>query len=390
MDQSRLNLTIEQSKLFPKQPKVLAVTGTNGKTSVVDYIRQIFEFNNISAASIGSLGCILKGYDVKTKYIEPTLPGPKSLYKLLDEISPYASYAAIEATSHGLQQYRMHAVKVEVAGFTNLTQDHLDYHGTMHEYFKAKTILFKEILKTDNFAVYNKSSSYFKELVAIHPKHMSYGTMDSDIYATNIKNSIYGISYDLMINGEKIQREDDVFGDFQIENILCALSMCCLTCNVKYPRILSPKGRLEKVKTLTNGSVAFVDHAHTPDALKKSIIALKGLTSGRIIVVFGCGGDRDKTKRPIMGEIASDLCDITIITDDNPRFENPHSIRQEIIKGCKNKIYEIGDRRNAIIFGLNQLNKNDILLVAGKGHETTQTILDEKIHFSDQEIILNA
>lgn len=390
----RLEVGKEQAALYPRQPKLLAVTGTNGKTSVVDYIRQIFDFNNIKSASIGSLGCVLGSvveatYKVQTTYVEPTLPGPKVLYKLLDELSEHVEYLALEATSHGLHQCRMHEVKIESAGLTNITQDHLDYHKTMDEYKRCKMILFKDLLHKDKFAVFNKAIPYFEDFAKTHQKYINYGTICSDVFATYIKQTIDGISYTLNIFGEKFERTDNIFGAFQLENIMCAICMLLPLGKLSYPTLKSPKGRLEKVRTFKNANV-FVDYAHTPDALLKSLQTLKDITKGKLVVVFGCGGDRDKTKRALMGEVAESLCDVVIITDDNPRFEDPKAIREEIAIGCKNTPRVFDDRKNAIIYALNEVSAGDSLLVAGKGHETYQIIGDQKFYFSDHDVILNA
>ncbi len=348
-----------------KQPEhVVAVTGTNGKSSIVHFIDQLWQSIGEDGAFMGTLSGSM------------TTPDPVSLHKSLSKIS---GNLAMEASSHGLEQYRMDGVKVNIAAFTNLTQDHLDYHGSMDDYLSAKLRLFSEILEHDGVAVLNADIPQYQELVAScgGRRVLSYGENGKDIKLISLLVAGSSQKIEIEVMGENYSIAIPLVGKFQAMNVLCALA-CVIA---QYPdkigelvpaleKLEGAAGRLQQV-----ANNIYVDYAHTPDALENVLEALRPHTKGKLICVFGCGGDRDKAKRPLMGAIAAKLADITVITDDNPRSENPAYIRAEILGGANNtnsNIHEIADRREAISFAISQMGVDDILLVAGKGHEQGQ------------------
>ena len=370
---------------YKSQPdNIVAVTGTNGKTSVVDFIRQLFEMADLKSASLGTLGLIsnhMKGDNVMTT------PDPVRLHALLADLkSAGVDYLAMEASSHGLHQSRLDGVRPKVAAFTNLTQDHLDYHDTMDNYFHAKNLLFTNILPDDGVAVVNSDDEWGQKIK--HPNLITYGhdknatlclvTQTPKSNGQNIqiqyKNKVYDIHLPLI-------------GLFQAHNVLCAAA-CCLTMGIDNDFIFNSLNKLRGVSgrvelaVKKNGAAAYIDYAHTPDALEKVLTALRPHVEGRLILVFGAGGDRDKTKRPLMGAVASQYADIAIITDDNPRSENPATIRNEIFSACS-KAENIEGRGKAIAYAASILKAGDVLLVAGKGHEQGQTIGDITHPFND-------
>lgn len=398
----RLALSLLAKAYFNNQPKhLMAVTGTNGKSSVVSMVRQIFDHLGYSVASFGTIGLELGNSTQDSgfkNFKTPALTTYDSLsfFQLLSDLSENdINHVAFEASSHGLDQYRIHGSELQVAGFTNLTQDHLDYHQTMDEYFKAKAKLFSEVLPTGKTVVINKNSPYFEELSNIaasrDQRFISYAVDDcADLCATDLKireNSfIFNLTYSgLTYSGITL----NLAGIFQVENMLCAIGMSIAQgisiseIITVIPKIKSVSGRMEYVGETPTGGHIYVDYAHTPDALERALKSLKSHTSGELSVLFGCGGDRDTSKRPLMGKIASDLADKVIVTDDNPRIEDPAYIRQQIIAACDGKIIEIPNRSEAIKFGIADLKKADTLLIAGKGHETVQIIGNTPLPFSD-------
>ncbi len=377
----------------PKPKTIVAVTGTNGKSSVVSFTRQIWQYFGHKAASIGTVGIET---DVKIRDSNLTTPDLISLHKTLAELGAQGiTHVALEASSHGLHQQRLDGLKIKGAAFTNLTRDHLDYHKSMKDYFRAKFLLFSKVLSKKGVAVLNSDITEYDILSRISItrgiERISYGiTTLSDIQLAILSNEKARICTPEGLHDINLS----VFGDFQVLNMLCAAGLVVGTSNGQVswkqvidilPLLKSPTGRLEQVVKYNNAPI-IVDYAHTPDALKNAIEALKIYTRGKVIVVFGCGGDRDPGKRPQMGQIAHRLADTVIVTDDNPRTEDPNKIREEIIKECPNA-YNVSDRAIAIQFAIDQLSPGDILLVAGKGHEDYQIIGTEKIPFSDHEII---
>jgi len=364
-------------KFYLKKPKnIIAVTGTNGKSSVADFFLQILLSNNIPAASIGTLGVKRKG---KNKSINLTSPDIISLHKELFLLKKSKiDNVILEASSHGLQQGRLDGLKIKSAIFTNFTQDHLDYHKTMSNYFKSKAILFSKILPKGKTIITDSSLKVFNKLKKIAHKR---------------KQKI------IDINSQKILSQkspDNLIGLFQKKNYLMS-SLAAKICGLKQKQInkslLSVKsvdGRLELIREFSNGSRVFLDYAHTPDALETVLKSLQKKYNRKLTLIFGCGGDRDKSKRIIMARVANKYCNKIYITDDNPRFESPKKIRKQIIKGIKiSNFYEIGNRKKAITKAIIGSNLNEILLVAGKGHENYQDYGDYILKSSDKKIIKN-
>jgi UDP-N-acetylmuramoyl-L-alanyl-D-glutamate--2,6-diaminopimelate ligase len=402
----RLILSKLAAYIYSKQPAVnVAVTGTNGKSSVVNFVRQIWEEAGLRAASLGTLGIQSRLKDLLPSTVEKstlTTPDSMTLHRTLQELKNIGvDYCAFEASSHGLDQSRLHSVHLIAAAFTNFTQDHLDYHQTMEAYFDSKSRLFSEVLPEGKTAVLNADCTHFNSLKHLvtsrKQKLLTYSTQQqSDLWAQNIRLEAKGIVFDLHAGGREWKDIPlQMVGNFQVENVLCAIGLA-LSSGLSLVQILSilpalksAKGRMEFAGTTKTGASVFVDYAHTPDALSRSLSALRQHMSsgeGNLVVVFGCGGNRDAGKRSQMGQIAQELADVVYITDDNPRDENPSYIRAQIMMACPNAI-EIADRRIAIEESIEKANKNDIVLIAGKGHEQGQLIRG-KIHpFDDAQVI---
>lgn len=389
--------------IYPKQPQtIVAVTGTNGKSSIVNLLRQIWEFSGVPAASLGTLGLTLSSNaSLKTDVNIPSLTslGPLDFHKTLTALKESnIDHLAIEASSHGLDQYRIHGADIKVGAFTNLTQDHLEYHQTMENYLAAKAKLFREVLLPKSAAVINADSSSFekiKEACKLNDHSIiSYSiNQKADFYAKNIHPSHHTIQFDLVIFDQIFSNQTiNLAGLFQLENLLCALALAhttgipISTLIASLSQLKSAKGRMEYIGSKNNAPI-FVDYAHTPDALECALKNLRLHVKGKLWVVFGCGGNRDKGKRPQMGKIAQELADKIIVTDDNPRLEDPATIRAEILQACP-KAQEIGNRAQAIAVATAGLNEDDILLIAGKGHESGQLIKNITYPFSDQDEVL--
>ncbi len=385
------------AKYYGKTPEHLAaVTGTNGKTSIADFVRQVLTMMGYKAASIGTLGLIVGNEEPIPS--PNTTPNNVALHRELKKIADDGvNYAILEASSHGLHQNRLGGLTFEVAGFTNLTRDHLDYHKTFENYLDAKLILFRQNLKQGGTAVLNADIDVYGKIAAVceqrGQKIISYGVGGQDIKLLNSEALPHGQRLDIEYFGQQKSIEIPLVGKFQAMNVLCALGILAAFTGlpddvINYiGKIKGAKGRLELVGTTVNGAGVYVDYAHTPDALENVLQALRPHTQGRLHVVFGCGGNRDSGKRPIMGKIAHDLADVVYVTDDNPRFEEAEDIRNEIIPACPGA-YNIGDRAKAIQMAIDNLLPGDVLVVAGKGHETGQYIKGEIKHFSDHEEIL--
>ena len=398
----RLALAKLCAVLYPKQPKVnVAITGTNGKTSIVNLVRQIWESQGLAAASLGTLGLEVSSnvkFDKNFEIPKLTTLDPISLHKTLQNLSKQGiDHLAFEASSHGLDQYRLHGVKVKAAGFTNLTQDHLDYHLTMEKYLESKLKLFSEVLDENGTAVLNFQSPYFKQLSeAVRSQSiLSYGVdVPANIVASKVKSTMDQLHFNLKINDKDFGEQSvKLVGHFQIENILCAIGLAIASglspvmvvkslANLSYVT-----GRMEYIGMTQGEASIYIDYAHTPDALKHALESLRSYTSGKLWVLFGCGGNRDVGKRSLMGKIANDLADNIIVTDDNPRDEDPSEIRKQVLKDCP-KGLEIENRGQAISMVLSQLQANDVLLIAGKGHETGQIIGDKVYPFDDRVEVL--
>lgn len=382
---------------YPKQPaNVIAITGTNGKSSTVDFLRQIWAYAGKQAASLGTLGAITPDGAIQLGF---TTPDPISLHKNLEMLADKGiTHLAMESSSHALDQKRMHGVELVSGGFTNLTQDHLDYHETMDEYAKAKMILFSTLLPKGAPAIINADADEaprFEKCVqdaGLDLKLVGWRGTYLKIQELWPKPASQRVDY--RFDNKTYPVEIPLIGEFQALNATMAagfaLALGEAPENVfKALSDLRPvKGRMEHVGETENGAHVFVDYAHTPDGLDVLLRAVRPHAPGRIITVFGCGGDRDKTKRPIMGGIAKKYSDIVIVTDDNPRTEDAGTIRKEVKVGCP-EATEIGDRGEAIITALKMAKTGDAVIVAGKGHETGQIVGKEVLPFSDQDTIID-
>jgi len=374
------------------QPAVcVAVTGTNGKTSVATFCRQIFAAAGHASASMGTLGVQASGEQITPPGL--TTPDAADVARLMADLAARGvTHLALEASSHGIDQRRLDGVTLKAAGFLNLTQDHLDYHGTMGVYRAAKLRLFDTLLCRGGAAVLNADSEAYSAFAAAAVTHghtvMSVGSMGQGLtlvgrtllpHGQRLKIRAWGRPYDLML---------PLAGAFQASNALVAAGLCIAagdsadTVMAVLERLEGAPGRLQRVGAGLRGGEAYVDYAHTPDGLSTVLAALRPHARGRLIVVFGAGGDRDRGKRPLMGAIAADLADIAIVTDDNPRSEDPATIRAQVLAGGEG-LMEIGDRRAAIRAAAALLEDGDMLVVAGKGHEQGQTVGDRVLPFDD-------
>ena len=384
------------NKFYPNNINCIsAITGTNGKTSTADFLRQIWIYNNYNAASIGTLG-ILKGNESPTGNMSMTSPDQVALNQALCKLDAgKIDHVVLEASSHGIAQYRMLGLKFTVVAFTNLSQDHLDYHKNMHNYFAVKSRLFtQEYISKDTKCVINIDSDKYDELANIcYGPIITYGLAHGDFCFEKVEISEHGYHVALSCFGKTYDTRINVLSHFQLYNILCAVAMAYAggmdihDIVQVLPKLRDVKGRMQYVG-IYNGGKIYVDYAHTPDGLQTAINDVKSHTKNKVIVVFGCGGNRDKAKRPMMGKVASKMADVVFVTDDNPRNEAPEMIRSEIIAKCP-KAINIGDRHMAIKAAVNQLSDGDSLLIAGKGHENYQITNDGTVHFDDAEEVLN-
>ena len=394
----RLALATASAAFYARQPQhVVAVTGTNGKSSTVDFLRQIWESAGITAASMGTLGAIGPNGHIDLGH---TTPDPVAIHATLAQLADEGvTHCAMEASSHGLVQSRLDAVKLAAGAFTNLTQDHLDYHSDMDEYRAAKMRLFSDLLPAGAPAVINADSpergAFEAGAKARGLKPLSVGWRGDDLKIAELMPKATGQTLFLKWHGEETEVELPLIGEFQALNALTAaglaLSLGASLADVKkgLSGLKPVKGRLEFVGETSDGAGVFVDYAHTPDGLDTLIRAARPHTAGRLFVIFGCGGDRDRKKRPIMGEVAVKQADVVIVTDDNPRSEDAADIRKSVLAGAKGAL-EIGDRGEAIQHAVAQLQAGDTLLIAGKGHETGQIVGDKVFPFSDQDTALAA
>jgi UDP-N-acetylmuramoyl-L-alanyl-D-glutamate--2,6-diaminopimelate ligase len=397
----RRALALAAAKFFPAQPATIAaVTGTSGKTSVAAFTRQIWERLGHASASIGTIGLVSPK---RTVYGSLTTPDPIALHRQLDEIAREGvTHLAFEASSHGLDQYRLDGVRVSAGGFTNLSRDHMDYHPTVAHYLAAKLRLFRELVPPGGAAVISTDHDCSAEAIGAATTRglrvMAVGRRgDGAGEGIRLTDAVVeGFSQELTLEhrGKRYAVRLPLVGEFQIENALVSAGLAIGTgsdaANVfaSLQHLEGAKGRLERVGE-RNGAPIFVDYAHKPDALAKALQALRPYAKRRLVVVFGAGGDRDAGKRPIMGEIAAENADRVIITDDNPRSEKPEAIRAAILATAKGA-REIGDRAAAIRAAIEELEDGDALLVAGKGHETGQIVGGEVLPFSDHEAVAAA
>ncbi|WP_240007557.1 UDP-N-acetylmuramoyl-L-alanyl-D-glutamate--2,6-diaminopimelate ligase [Pseudaquidulcibacter saccharophilus] len=394
---ARGELSNAAKSFYPEMPKnIVAITGTNGKSSTVDFLRQIWAYCGKNSASLGTLGAITPKGVVNLGF---TTPDPISLHRNLQVLAEDGvDYLAMEASSHALHQKRMHGVTLKAAGFSNLTQDHLDYHKTMDEYAAAKAILFTDFLKEGQPAVINADAEYapyFENVAKEHNLDLKLvGWRGTYLKIQELWPKPSSQRIDYIHAGKNYVVELPLIGEFQALNATMAAGLALSLGDEPEAvfaamRKLKPvKGRMEHVGETKDNAHVFVDYAHTPDGLDVLLRAVRPHAPGRIIVVFGCGGDRDKTKRPKMGAIAAKYGDVVIVTDDNPRTEDANQIRKEIMIATPDA-YEIGDRKEAIIFALKMSKNGDAVIVAGKGHETGQIVGDKVLPFSDQETIID-
>ena len=376
---------------------VTGITGTNGKTTTSYLIDSMLRS---AGRKTGLIGTISYRYGGRTLKAENTTPGADDLHKLLSDMKASgAEYAVMEVSSHALDQKRVEGVDFDTAVFTNLTHDHLDYHGTLENYRTAKKLFFtyylKKSAKKERCAILNADEPGWRELIPEAPiRTLAYSIRNAaDAYLTAYHEGIDGLKLEVSLAGIKMSVKSPLIGAFNASNILAA-SLAGHAAGLSHEQIAQGveslegvPGRLERVKT-GKGFPVFIDYAHTPDALKKVLEMLNSLKKGRLIVVFGCGGDRDKAKRPVMGSIASNYADYAIITSDNPRSEDPMKIIEDVRKGFDANSYRIVEnRRDAISEGIMMAENNDVLLIAGKGHEDYQIIGDKVYHFSDREVV---
>ena len=379
-------------------PVVVAVTGTNGKTSVATFCRQIFTHLGRKAASLGTLGLQLASENLTGPGL--TTPDAEAVARMAADLAARGvTHLALEASSHGLDQRRIDSLKIVAAGFTNLTQDHLDYHGTMDCYRDAKLRLFRSLLPTGATAVLNADSPEYAAFVATAYLHgqtiLSVGETGHGLHLADRRPEPYGQELTLRWRGRGYSVRLPLAGAFQASNALVAAGLCIAAGEAPEAVIAAlahlegAPGRLQRVGRSATGGEAYVDYAHTPDGLETVLKAVRPHARGRVLVVFGAGGDRDNSKRPLMGNAAAALADVVIVTDDNPRSEVPETIRAMVMQGCP-QAQEIGDRRAAIRAAVEQLRSGDILIVAGKGHEQGQTVAGIIHPFDDVEETANA
>jgi UDP-N-acetylmuramoyl-L-alanyl-D-glutamate--2,6-diaminopimelate ligase len=397
----RRALALAAARFYPKQPATIAaVTGTSGKTSVAAFTRQIWQRLGHVSASIGTIGLVSPK---RTVYGSLTTPDPIALHRQLDEIAEDGvTHLAFEASSHGLDQYRLDGVRIAAGGFTNLTRDHMDYHPDVAHYLAAKLRLFRDLVVAGGAAVISADHDCSGEVIAAaHERGLRIIAVGRNADGAGegiriVAAAVEGFAQKLELEhcGRHHLIKLPLVGEFQIENALVATGLAIGTGSepgavfASLEGLEGAKGRLEQVGEF-NGAPIFVDYAHKPDALAKALQALRPYAERKLIVVFGCGGDRDAGKRPLMGAIASENADSVIVTDDNPRSENPKEIRAAILAAAKGAA-DIGDRAEAIKAGIAALQPGDVLLIAGKGHETGQIIGDKTLPFSDHDAVAAA
>ncbi|MDX8523409.1 UDP-N-acetylmuramoyl-L-alanyl-D-glutamate--2,6-diaminopimelate ligase [Mesorhizobium sp. MSK_1335] len=398
VDDPRQALALSAARFSGRQPETMvAVTGTAGKTSVAAFTRQIWEQAGFAAASIGTTGVVAPG---RNEYGSLTTPDPVALHQLLKELADAGvTHASMEASSHGLDQRRLDGVKLAAGAFTNLGRDHMDYHPTVEDYHRAKLRLFDTLLPKGApaivFADDPWSEPTIKAAKAAGLKVLTVGRHGDLLTLKRVEHERHRQRAEVEAAGVLHEVDLPLAGDFQIANALVAAGLAIATGTpvdkalAALEKLKGAPGRLDLVGTTAAGAPVYVDYAHKPDALENVLASVRPFTTGRVVVVFGCGGDRDRGKRPIMGEIATRLADVVIVTDDNPRTEVPETIRAAILAAAPGAI-EIGDRRQAIHEAVAMLRAGDTLIVAGKGHEVGQTIGTETFHFSDHEEVRGA
>ncbi|UUV05111.1 UDP-N-acetylmuramoyl-L-alanyl-D-glutamate--2,6-diaminopimelate ligase [Ruegeria sp. YS9] len=383
---------------FGAQPQtIVAVTGTNGKTSVSTFVQQIWTELGHAAINLGTTG--VEG--AWTAPLAHTTPEPITLHRCLAEAAENGvTHAAMEASSHGLEQRRLDGVHLTAAGFSNFTQDHLDYHETFEAYFNAKAGLFDRVLPQDGTAVVNLSDPKGAQIRRIAEARgqsvLTVGLGDADLCMINQRFDATGQDLRFAWQGRTFQTRLNLIGGFQAENILLACGLVIAAGDgpervfETLPHLTTVRGRMQLAATRDNGATVFVDYAHTPDAVATALKALRPHVMGRLIAIVGAGGDRDATKRPLMGKAAANHADVVFVTDDNPRSEDPAVIRAAVMAGASEaagdaSVTEVGDRAEAILRGIDALQPGDALLIAGKGHESGQIVGDQVLPFDDVE-----
>lgn len=391
-------LAMVAARFYGSQPATMvAVTGTAGKTSVASFTRQIWAYAGHPAAMIGTTGVVAPG---RNDYGSLTTPDPVSLHKLLAELAGEGvTHAAMEASSHGLDQSRLDGVRLSAAGFTNLGRDHMDYHPTVEHYMAAKMRLFDTLLPKGLPAVIFADDAWSDEAIRVAKDAghdvRTVGRKGTYLCLKRVEHFRHKQVAEVHFQEEIFEVHIPLAGDFQIANALVAAGLAMSTgvsakvAMAALENLIGASGRLELVGHTKDGALAYVDYAHKPDALENVLNSVRPFTTGRVVLVFGCGGDRDKGKRPIMGEIATRLADVVIVTDDNPRTEVAETIRAEILAAAPGAT-EIGDRARAIQTAVAMLKSGDTLIVAGKGHEEGQTIGTQTLPFSDHEELRKA
>ncbi len=397
-DNPRKALARYAAALHPGQPKTIAaVTGTNGKTSITVFLSEIWTALGKRAASMGTIGVVTPERAIKLNH---TTPGPVQLHQILSELKrDNIPCLAVEASSHGLDQYRLDGADIAAVAFTNITRDHMDYHPTFEAYLACKLRLFRELARDGAAAVVNADSDQAGAFVAAAGERglrlITVGEYGGGIKLVSRTPSAEGQTLDVVHAGKRYVIALPLAGAFQGSNALVAAGLAIGAGEdpegvfAALAQLKGAAGRLEKVAVAKSGAPVYVDYAHTPDALENVLTALRPHTQGRLAIVFGCGGDRDKGKRPLMGAAAARLADRVIVTDDNPRTEVAATIRTEILKTCPGAT-EIGDRAEAIKAGIQELSEGDALIIAGKGHESGQIVGDTIHPFSDREEAIKA
>lgn len=388
-------LALVAARFYARQPEnIVAVTGTSGKTSVADFARQIFAALGRQSASVGTIGIIKPDGSV---YGSLTTPDPVTLHMELATLADEGiTHLAFEASSHGLDQRRLDGVVLKAAAFTNLGRDHLDYHATVEDYFRSKLRLFDTLLPDTGCAVINLEQPHGPELVAVCKRRglemIGVGSDETAKMRLVAQEPVdFGQRLSIDYAGANYEVSLPLIGRYQGSNAMLAAGLAFAV--GEQPEAVfaamnvlqGVRGRLEVVSNV-RGATVVIDYAHKPDALEAALDALRPFVSGRLISLFGCGGDRDRGKRPIMGGISASKADLTIVTDDNPRSEDPAAVRAEILAACPGAV-EIGDRYEAIGYAITQLAPGDVLLIAGKGHETGQIIGDQVLPFSDHDAV---
>jgi UDP-N-acetylmuramoyl-L-alanyl-D-glutamate--2,6-diaminopimelate ligase len=395
----RRRLALAAARFYGPQPDLcVAVTGTNGKTSVAAFVRQIWQSMGFRAASLGTIGIVGPSGD---EYLSHTTPDPVELHAILARLAQkdHVTHLALEASSHGLAQFRLDGLRLAAGAFTNITRDHLDYHPTFEDYRTAKMRLFSELLPQGSPAVVDADTAEGEAVVLVAKAHglvpFTVGSRGEALRLLEHRQEGFGQVLRVQGGAARYSITLPLAGDFQAHNALVAAGLVIatggredLTMNA-LESLKGAKGRLECVATAPSGAPVFVDYAHTPDALATVLEALRPYVRNHLVVVFGCGGDRDRGKRPQMGAVVRRLADVGYVTDDNPRSENPAAIRREILSAFPEAV-EIGAREEAIRAAVHALGEGDVLLVAGKGHETGQIVGSEVKPFSDHEIVRQA